>query len=286
MTRIIPRNLIRHLEWTPGTTPPPPSPGDVHNAAVGVGSISVEDTGFMFKQLEIASGTYLDVLLHSSLLAGDATKTQSKHWEYVQKKKDGVVLPNGQLLYAMMHRAYTLRDKPEAAETVSSLRTLMKIDWESKYPHTGTRIDYVQGSLEATIQHLQPDGSVTPFPVVIPEFTQETTNWSYLILAREQPEASLGVMEELPDNAHPFLETLLGPHYQDAGAVFQYMSSRKSDNLRQVRVWTPTLANRAESRALVLGVGSSSGRFGISADDSINYDGPARGVAVGAKKTP
>lgn len=285
MTRIIPRNLIRHLEWTPGTTLPPP-PDDIRDTFAGTGSISVEDTGFMFHQLEVASGKYLDVLLQSSLLAGDATKTQPKHWEYVQKKKDGVVLPNGQLLYAMMHRAYTLRDKPAAAETLSSLRNLMKIDWESKYPHTGTRIDYVQGSLEATIQHLQPDGSVTPFPVAIPEFTQETTNWSYLILAQQQPAASLGVMEELPDNAHPFLETLLGPHYQDAGAVFQYMSSRKDDNLRQVRVWTPTLTNRADSRALVLGVNDGSGGFDISANDGIGISRPARGVAVGAKKTP
>ena len=283
MTRI-PRDLIKHLEWTPESGAPPVHASPAAPLPVVSGGIVHDTDGYVFEQLAIAPGLYHDVVFKNSLLSKGAEKTQTDHWAAVQKSKSGVVLPNGQVLYAMMHRAYASRDDASLAGVIDPFRAWLKADWETKYKHSGTRIDYVSGSLEATIQHLQFDGSVIPVSVAIPEFTRATNDWSYLVLAPEQPESALGTCEALPENARPFLEGLLGEHYEDAAAVFQYLSSRHNGNLREVRVWTPTMTNRDTARALVLGLNNV--RFYINANSNIGINGPARGVAVRAKNSP
>ena len=109
-----------------------------------------------------------------------------------------------------------------------------------------------------------------------------TEYWTYLELASEQAAGKLGTMNQIPANARPVLEALLGQGYQDAGAVFQYAGKPLDNgNLRKVWFCTPTAKGRARCpwRALVLGVGGIS-RFDVDAGGRIDDGWPARGVVV------
>jgi hypothetical protein len=250
-------------------------------SADDAGRLRVQSDGVFFDGLLVAGVRY-DLLLQKDLLESGSVGQES-HWDYVTAQS-GVVVPNGQVLYAMDHLAYCLRDDARAKTLVQEFRGFHVPDWEKRLVHTGTRVDYELDCEEATIQHLGLDGKVCGVNVKIPEFERHDEDWSYLILADEQPASKLGTVRSIPPTAKSFLSTLLGPSYREAGAVYQFMSSRKGENLREVRVWVPTLANRASPRALVLGVYDGNGRFDIDAS-GIYDSGPARGVVVRKKSS-
>ena len=242
------------------------------------GRVLAEHDGFLFERLSVAGKQY-DFFLPKALL--DGKKDQSSWWSYAQATPD-VVLPNGVILYQMMHRLYSLRN--DLRQQGAGALAVQRDDWAKNYPHLGTRIDYIPGNLEATIQHLQPDKTVSALSLTMPVFTphESDPNWSYLVLAKEQPESKLGTKESLPPGAWPVLQGLLGAHAEEVGAVCQYVSPRKDGNmLREVRLWVPGAQSR-KPRALVLGV-NGNGRFVIYASGNINDNRPARGVAVRKK---
>ena len=271
---------VKDVPVVRNATRQPPSSGATATTASGRGIIR-DGSWYVFESLEITPGRYAHIALNTALL--DGKKDQPTWWSYAQKTP-GVIIPNGVIEYQMMHRLFTLRNDPSKRDVCAGALAVLREDWTKNYPHLGTRIDYVPNSLEATIQHLQPDKTISPVSLTIPAFTphKSDANWSYLILAKEQPENKLSTMEPLPPAALLVLRGLLGAHAEEAGAVCQYVSPRKDSNLREVRLWVPSAQNRSSPRALVLGVGSND-RFYVDADGSIVNDWPARGVAVREK---
>lgn len=248
--------------------------------------ILLDGDWFVFDNLELGSQRNETIRLNTSLLENPSKKTQTSWWSQVQNNPVGGALYNSVTLYQMAHRIFTLRDDPEYEEITSQLQSLLQQDWQTNYPHTGTRLNY-EKDLETSIEHLQPDGSILSIPINVPEFTiyANNDNWSYLTLANEQPESQFGTVEPIPSEAAPILENLLGSHYEEAGAVFQYINTRKNGNLREIRLWVPSFKVRPCKRALVFGVLDGSSRFNIDAGGSVVSDGPARGV-VGAQNSP
>ena len=196
---------------------------------------------------------------------------------WLQREGDSTII-NSRDLYQMMHRLYSLRN--EDNDAVNNCISLLREDFTKNYPHTGTKINYSNG-LEGTVSHLEPDKSIwTSEPIIIPEFARLDNNWSCLVLAKEQSESKLGNIEEIPDNAKPILEALLGNYYEDFGAVAQYLATRKNNNLREVRLWVPTAANRNCELCVVFGIYDW---FILYADDNPSNQRPARGVQRNAK---
>lgn len=281
---VIPKNALDKLARRYGlgqyagtiTTRPP-----VNSGATALTSQRILDDGqgFVFEHLQLAPHQYQTVRLNYALLDGGSNKTQTQWWDHSKSSTDAV-LPNGIVIYQMMRRLYSLRDDPGMQDTITAVRELMKADWSNPWRHSGTRINYQPGSVDAVVEQLQLDGTITSQSLPIPAYEKFDDNWSYLIMAQEQPESALCTTASLPATALPVLEALLGPHADEAAPVFQYLSTRKGTNLREVRLWTPMLANRNDVRALVLGVYGVDIRFYVSADISISNDWPARGVAV------
>jgi hypothetical protein len=235
------------------------------------GGIVCDGDRYVFENLEVGTGRYEHIALNTALLDSGNKRNQTQWWDYAKTSDE--VLPNG-VIYQMMHRIYSLRNDAGMQDVCNGALQVLREDWATHYPHTGTRIEYGAG-LEATIQHLQPDKSIVPVTLGVPAFTRHDDKWSYVTLAAEQAESKLGTMSTLPTGALPFMAALLGSHAEEAGAVCQYVSTRKSGKLREARLWVPMAANRNDVRALVLGVS-----FNVYANDGINGEGPARGVAV------
>ena len=255
-----------------------PAVRDNHPGVVSQG-VSHNDDWFTFENLELSPGQNETIKLNTSLFPGQS-QNQQWWWTLAQSNPAAGVPYNGVILYQMAHRIFTLRDDRAYQKEVSELQNLLQEDWQTEYPHTGTKLTYGT-NLETTIEHLQLDGTIISTQVNVPEFTVYATNdnWSYLVLAKEQPESELGTVETIPSEAIPLLETLLGAHYEEAGAVFQHLSTRKNGNLREVKLWVPSTKARPCQRALVLGVGNYDG-FNISTLDDITNAGPARGVVA------
>ncbi len=252
--------------------------GKVPPAAPQTKGIIYDGNWFVFDNLEFSPNRNGTIRLSTSLLDNPSKKNQTAWWTQVQNNPAGGVLYNGVTLYQIAHRLFSLRDDPAYQEVNAQLQTLLQQDWQTHYPHTGTRINYGT-DLETTIEHLQPDGSILPIQIDVPEFTifPNNDNWSYLVLANEQPESELGTVEPIPSAAVPLLENLLGSHYEEACAVFQYLNTRKDGNLREVRLWVPSVKARPCQRALVFGVYDFVDRFVIFADVNVNGNRPARG---------
>src|SRR3989338_6087566 len=223
-----------------------------------------DDEYFIFQNLQ-----QNEYKLEKKLLDNGIKKDQPN---WLQREGDETII-NSRDLYQMMHRLYSLRN--EDNEAANNCISLLIKDFTKNHTHTGTKINYDHG-LDGIVSHLQPDKSIwISEPIIIPEFTRLGNNWSYLILAKEQPESELGNVEEIPDNTKPVLEALLGNYYEDFGAVAQYLATRKNNNLREVRLWVPTAANRNCELCVVFGIYDW---FILYADDNPSNQRPARGV--------
>ncbi|MBI4017054.1 MAG: hypothetical protein HY363_05170 [Candidatus Aenigmarchaeota archaeon] len=249
---------------------------DVEKKNTDYGSFRQEGDDFVFNNLPGIKG---EVKLLGTLADGGCEKLQSDWFEYSKINTEGVVVPNSRVLYQIMRQLYHSRNCTELQKVVASCVNFFRTNYDaSKWRHTGSKVLYKTG-LEATIQHLQHDGSIQATDLDIPEFTRANDAWSYFVLAPEQLESALGKTNPVQQNAKQVLEELLGEGYEEAGAVFQYVSSRKNNNLREVYLWTPTTTNRNAERAVVLGV-IINDRFSIMA----SAVGPLSGWSTSAQK--
>ncbi len=228
-------------------------------------------TGYTFPQI---SGLG-DVTLTKGLLSKGQSKTQEAWW----KSKN--VVPNSIIWFQCLRRIYDLRNDSKYAKALKPCITGLRKNFDDFYLHTGTKIAYGDG-LCATIYHLQPDHTISEINLEVPEFTRFDNNWSYLVLAQERSESDLENVESIPAEAAPVLQALLGDRSEQAGSVFSYLASRKDDDLREVRLWVPTVTNRNCERAVVLGVYDDD-RFYLVAGDGIGSQGSARGVVCREK---
>lgn len=227
--------------------------------------------GFVFHNLPCVGS----VKLLNDYLDGGSSKTHGD-WRVYCGHSNGVVVPNSIILYQMARVLYELRNDANHMD-VTECHALFTQDWTSEYPLTGTEVRYNAG-LDAVVEHLQLDGSVKTNNLEFPEFTKYNNDWSCLVLAPAQAEYNLGITVSIPDKAKPVLQVLLGEGYEQVGKVFQYLRSRESNYLEEIRFWTPTLTNRNSERAVVFGVNGIGSNFSINADVVSNR--PARGVVA------
>ena len=250
-------------------------------------NIKDDDDYFTFLNIPYASDKFGSVSLTKTLVDDQKKKNHNQWRDWSKSPENKEVVPTVRMVYQIMRRLYELRDNQELQEVRDACIALFREDIAKNVPHTGTNITYGQ-NLEGTINHLQPNKTDLPINVDIPEFEihKDNDNWSYLILAKEQPESDLGNVEQIPEDAKPFLEALLGEGYEQVGAVCQYIDSlTDTGNLREIRLWTPSQKARNCKRAVVLGRNIYG--FDVGCGDVIYDVRPARGaVIVEQKKVP
>jgi len=254
----------------------PASPGGDDPDPAAEPSVTQDGDRFIFHNLPYVNGTLPSVQL-TPLLDDSASKTHDQWRTYAAE--NNLSIPNSVLWHQMLRQLYHARDAGNAV--VDSLTTVLRSEFDKYWLHTGTKILYGSG-LDAIVDHLEPDGSSQSVAIDIPAFTSypDNNDWSYLVLAPEQPVSSFRKVRALPAGAPPVLEAFFGAGHEEAGAVFQYAASRKDNGqtLREVRLWVPSATNRNTERCLVLGVIND--RFDSNAGDYLNYDWRARGVVT------
>ena len=257
----------------------PASPGGDDPDPAAEPSVTQDGDRFIFHNLPYVNGTLPSVQL-TPLLDDSASKTHDQWRTYAAA--NNISIPNSVLWFQMLRQLYHARDAGNAG--VDSLTTILRSEFDNHWLHTGTKILYGSG-LDAIVDHLEPDRSSRQATLDIPAFTHNNNNnnWSYLLLAPKQPVSSLGTASPLPADAAPVLEAFFGAGYEEAGAVFQYVASRKDNDqtLREARLWVPSTTSRNTERCLVLGVNGDVVRFISSAVDYLSNVGRrARGVVV------
>ncbi len=264
---------------------PPTTMPAIPLSQIGNASMSTLSSGnYSFEQIPYQSLIIPALELITQPLDSYANKTPAQ-WAAWSQKNPGAGTPvDAEILYQCLLRAYNLRNDPAHKPMMHELTKLFHGLFDPAKPNlnTLTKIVYQTG-LQAQISRLGtfPGGSA-PITLDIPEFTKADTNWSYVVLAPEQGEGALGNLLRI-GNAGNVLRELLGNGYEQAGAVFQYFSPRKNNNLREARLWTPTTTNRNQERVVSLGVGNY-GRFDIIANDYVDGSRPALGVRPVAPK--
>lgn len=250
-------------------------------------SIKIDGNYFTFFNVPYAPDNVGNVSLTKELVDGKQNKNHDAWREWSKTPANKEVVPHVRIVYQLMRCLYETRDNPDLEEVRNACLAIFREDIAKKVPHTGTKIKYGAG-LEATINHLESDKTNSSINVDIPEFEvyKDNDSWSYLVLAKEQPESELGTVEQIPEEAKPFLEALLGEGYEQVGAICQYIDSLNDNgNLREIRLWMPSKKARNCERAVVLGRYVVSYGFSIDCDDDVGYVRPARGVVVvGAPK--
>jgi hypothetical protein len=246
------------------------------------GTIARASDGYQFTNVFLAPGYVADVTLHGLIADAQKQVLQKQHPDWLAYAASGnEKVASSRLMFQLQRTCYLNRKNSSLQTVVEECVTGLRENYQQFFLYTSTGIAY-QGAQGVVDHH---DGVSTPQTIVIPEFTANGEWWTYLELAPEQPQAKLGNVLPIPANARPALELLLGPGYEQAGAIMQYASKPLANgNLPKVWFCTPTAKGRQQvpQRALVLGVGSSD-RFNINADDSIDLNRPARGVAVRKK---
>jgi hypothetical protein len=210
------------------------------------GSITRKTDGFLFDNLEINDGQYADSLLYADILT--ECHDLSAWWAYAQNTPDKM-LPNTVILYQMMHRLYTLRNDRQTRDVRTEALDMLRND-QNSHVYNGTMIIYNKDGLEATIQHLQPDGvlpekTIKNIQLIIPEFDKgKNSNRAYIRLAEERPESKLEKIIPPLLQALPLLQGLFGAHAEETITVMQYVTSRKNNNLTEVWLSVPAIQNR------------------------------------------
>ncbi|MBI4017075.1 MAG: hypothetical protein HY363_05275 [Candidatus Aenigmarchaeota archaeon] len=205
-------------------------------------------------------------------------------WQAYQQESGKVVM-NLKIFYQVVRH---LMHSDQTKEVVACRDKLRDI-FNQYVIHTGMKIEYkvpTENSAEATLSYRDIDGQLRTETLQVPEFTKQTSadSCAYILLAKKQSSSKHGTVEQIPENAKPLLQALFGEGYEEAGAVFQYLSKPCSDGeLREVRVWAPALNTRSTERAVVLYINDSDW-FYIDACGYINLSWPALWVVVGAPK--
>lgn len=123
MSKIIPRGLIKHLEWEPGKTPVvqpiPPAP-------VGVGVQSSADA-WQVSGVNYRNGVY-SVDLAKTLLDSGNAKTQDNWASYSESAmaQNGFRTPDYPLLYGLVKALYTARNDSTKTQEVAEAQKFLK----------------------------------------------------------------------------------------------------------------------------------------------------------------
>lgn len=252
MTRIIPRDLIRHMEWTPGTTSPPPP-----NLSLGA---VVRPAGFHAEVLEdryvfgpvLHRGELYRVSLSKAHLDGGSRKTQDQWLEYLKDSEWRLGSGPLQIDYLSLLRREA---DGEYKDIIAEMHDTIKVDYDSRSPLvravTGSRVFYSPTGLDKVVHNYgTPDAYPSEARIVGPD------GWL-------RPETGF----------EDSLDALLGT--RDIVALNQLTQWLQGLNAYMYRV-NNTPGSEIQ-RALVLG---GSGRFNIGASSNIGSSGPARGVAT------
>ena len=252
---------------------------DIHNKSLE-NSLRQEGNDFIFSDVHYNGEVISEVRLLGKLMDNDSNKTHDRWRQYCRKHPEVNILTS-EMAYQLERRLYALRDVSDSTvqQARDSCLALLYKNYIRNYSHTGTKITYLQG-LDTVVNHLEPQGKERTFSPQIPEFRCYDKDWSYLVLAKEQPESVLGEVKDIPASARPVLKALFGEGYEQAGAVWQFVSSKTNKfvssktntNLREVRLWTPTARNRDIECCVIFGVNGIDYSFSIYANvPSSNY---------------
>ena len=242
-------------------------------------SLRQEGSDFIFRNVHYNRKVIPEVRLLGNLMDNGSNKTHDRWRQYCRKHPEEGTILSSEMEYQLARKLYALRDVQnfDVQQTRDYCLAFLREDYIKNYLHTGTKITYRQGGLDAVVNHLELVNKERTSSLQIPEFTCYNNDWSYLVLANTQPESALGVVEDIPASAEPVLETLFGEGYEQAGAVWQFVSQRRRyESLRNVRLLIPTIDNRNIEHCVVFGV------YGIGSSFEVNAAGsggsrPARG---------
>ncbi len=216
-------------------------------------TISHDGNDFVFPNLYVGDGDYKTIRFLGSPLDNGSRKSFAS-WFTSTANNGQTTIMNTIIFYQMLYRAYINRDNVALKEPVEKFKNLIYNIMLGSYqfnripPYLGTYIKYGL-DLEATIYHLNTSGKISKKPITIPEFTRLDNIWSYLTLAQKQPKDCLGLIEPIPKNSVPLLETLFGENYEDAGTVFQYIYLI-NNLLPNVRIFVPPRESRKSTEAV------------------------------------
>ncbi len=157
MSRIIPRDLIKHLEWTPGQTPPQPrqtgggSPGN--SGASTNPSIQSSADFWSISGVQYRNGVYTVDVMKSLLDSGNAKKQDDWVALYdAARDKNEFHIPDYPLLYGVIRSLYSLRDDAVQEAEVTEAHKFLKDTSRAKWLMTSTCIKY-QSSEDDLIVH-------------------------------------------------------------------------------------------------------------------------------------
>src|SRR3989344_3960995 len=148
MSRIIPRDLIKHLEWTPGQTPPQPrqtggSPGNSGTGGTTKPSIQSSADFWSLSGVTYRNSVYSVDLMKTLLDSGNA-KTQDQwaaHYEAGRDQNEFHV-PDYPLLYGIVKTLYATRDDTTQSTEIAEVHKFLKDTSRAKWLMTLTRIQY------------------------------------------------------------------------------------------------------------------------------------------------
>lgn len=245
------------------------------NGVSGVGSSRIEqvtsDT-FRFYDVPYQDGVIPCIERPMQYISNKKEKTQKQHFEWLAQAKDhdGWTLADMELEYQMLRISFELRNHPAlgpvAAEYIRQARMLF-VQWIT----TADLIEFTPGGINAKIIN---KGLFTPKPekqVDIPCYADD-----YFKLSEPREEKQLYQVNRFDEFTRPFLETFLGQGYANAGAIFSYCSSRTQNQLRDSRIFTPSIMSRTSTPLRAGGFGiDEEGRFDILANDYTHSTGRA-----------
>ena len=246
----IPRDLIRHLEWTPGGEQPPAhTPPQTMPSPVVPSSLSIENLTdrYVISPIVYRDGLY-QVSLSKKLLDNGAERVQEDWVSYLAPTEWR--LASGPLAMALYTSLYMERQGTHKA-TISKIQRMLRKDHRDEWMMTGTRIKYMPKGLDEVIhEYGTPEAYSVNLKMVGPdEWVTPTSGFEDSI------EALLGTRDL---------------------ALVQQVSSWASG--KKPYLWRVNeRPKKLDERALVLGV-DDSGWFDINANS--NGGRPARGVAV------
>jgi len=247
------------------------------------GVIDVGEGRYAFPALPYRGGVvdvYFDLKLACDAQNEVVQKDFAGWQEYV---RSGNIILDQQFVFQIGRRLLRAEQTPEVVRCTQRLRAIL----DSHYIHSGVGLSYGRG-LVTTVSCVDLEGKLQTKFVEVSEFTKDNPNdsWSYLVLARENPAGQNMQAVVIPETVKPFLSLLFGEGYEEAGAVFQYLCSPKTDGtLREMRLYVPSSNNRPIERALVFGRYGND-RINILCDNIIINSWPAVSGGRGAPKIP
>ncbi len=214
--------------------------------------IRILDSGsYVFTNIPY-QGKTIEVELYPKLLHSGERKPQ-EFWAYYTE--NGFTVPDAEILYQCLLRAYQLRSSPQYKKIVKSLRTAFHkiFGRDIRYIHTLTKVEYGK-DLEAKVSSLGPIPK-KPSKTIMPEFTSEGRGYSCECLAYMEDVGKAGKSIPIQENAKQILQKILGKDYDKAGQVFQYFTTSYNNLLkRRVMFSTPIASNRRhEACGVIMG---------------------------------